>query len=156
MAITARGVAIFSGVVLGAVAVFGLLLDRDGPWKQDFLLASWLPPIVLWPGAALATALDTAVPRTVKGQAASLGPAYAGLLLYGGVVGNWWFDVADQGTHENYASLLLIALMAVHAVVFIVGGGLLAVFPQTRPAGFQMWLAYPVLLGVWVLGSVLP
>jgi hypothetical protein len=35
-----------------------------------------------------------------------------------------------------------------------VGGGLLALFPKTRPAGLQMWLAYPVLLGSWVAGSL--
>jgi hypothetical protein len=70
------------------------------------------------------------------------------------VTGHRWFD-ASRGTHENLTGLIMIGVIAVHAAVFLIGGGLFAVFPRTRPAGFQMWLAYPVLLGGWVAGSLL-
>jgi uncharacterized membrane protein len=45
--------------------------------------------------------------------------------------------------------------MAVHAAVFLIVGGLFALFPRTRPAGFQMWLAYSILLVSWIGGSML-
>jgi len=95
MNVTARGVAVFSGGVLAAVAVCGGLIDSQGPWAQDFLLASWLPPIVLWPGAALASALDGSSSRRVASQAAVLWPAYAGVALYGLVVGHWSRPLVD-------------------------------------------------------------
>jgi len=73
------------------------------------------------------------------------------------VTGHRWYDAssASHGTHENLTGLVMILVIAVHAVVFLVGGGILALFPKTRPAGFQIWLAYPVLLGLWVLGGFL-
>ena len=91
----------------------------------------------------------------MSGQAATLWPAYAGLAIYAAVVGERWLDVSGRGAHENYAGLFMLAVLVVHAAVFLVGGGILAVFPKTRPAGFQIWLAYPVLLGLWVLGGLL-
>jgi hypothetical protein len=60
MNITGRGAAMFCGVILAGVGALGLLLDPRGPWSDDFLLASWLPPIVLLPGAALAVVLGGA------------------------------------------------------------------------------------------------
>ena len=92
--------------------------------------------------------------RSVGGQAAIVWPAYVGLVLYAVVTGNRWFD-ASRGTHENLTGLAMLVVIVVHAAVFLVGGGLLALFPKTRPAGFQIWLAYPVLLGSWVVGSLL-
>jgi hypothetical protein len=155
MTITARGVAVFSGVLLGGFGVLGLLIGREGPAESNFLLASWLLPITLFPAAALAAALDGETPRTVSGQATVLWPAYAGLVLYAAVTGDHWLGASGQGTHENFAALLMFVVMAVHAAVFLAGGLLLAIFPKTRPAGFQMWLAYPVLLGTWLAGGLL-
>jgi len=153
--ITARGVAIVCGAILGGFGLLGLLVTRDSSGESNYLLASWLLPITLFPAAALAAALDTEIPRGVGGQAVVLWPAYAGLVLYAAVAGDRWLDVSGRGTHENYAALFMLVVIAVHAAVFLIGGGLLALFPKTRPAGFQIWLAYPVLLGAWVAGSLL-
>jgi hypothetical protein len=81
-------------------------------------------------------------------------PAHVWLVLYAVVTGHRWYD-ASRGTHENLTGLFMIAVIAIHAAVSLVGGGLLALFPKTRPAGFQMWLAYSILLGSLVAGSVL-
>jgi len=153
MTITARGVAIACGIVLGGFGALGLLIAPKGDFEQLYLLASWLLPIGLFPAAALAAALDSDVERTVGAQATVLWPTYAGLVLYAAESGAKWFDVSGRGTHENFAALFLLVVMAVHAAVFLLGGGALALFPRTRPAGFQMWLAYPLLLGCWVGGG---
>jgi hypothetical protein len=154
MNVTARGVAVFSGGILAAVAVCGVLIDRQGPWALDFLLASWLPRIVLWPGAALASALDGSSSRRVASQAAVLWPAYAGVALYGLVVGHWWMAGPARGVDENYAEVLMLAVMAVHAAVFVLSGAVFALFPSTRPAGFQLWLGYLLLISSWVAGGI--
>jgi hypothetical protein len=154
MGITARGAAVFSGVILGGFGVLGLLVTPGGKGEFNFLLASWLLPITLFPAAALAAALTPEAPNGVGGQAAVIWPAYTGLVLYAAVTGRRWFDVS-RGTHEDLTDLIMIGVIAVHAVVFLIGGALLAIFPKTRPAGFQMWLAYPVLLGFWVAGTFL-
>jgi hypothetical protein len=155
MTITARGVAIICGVLLGGFGMLGLLVTRGGPGEFNFLLASWLFPVTLFPAAALAVALDPDIPRGVSGQASVLWPSQLGLAIYGAVTGDRWLDVSGRGTHENFAGLFLVVVMIVHAAVFLVSGGAFALFPKTRPAGFQIWLAYPLLLGCWVLGSVL-
>lgn len=153
MTITARGVAVFSGVVLGGFGVLGLLVAPGGTGERNFLLASWLLPITLFPAATLAAALVPETPRSVGGQASVIWPAYAGLALYALVTGHRWYD-ASRAADETLTGLFMIAVIAVHAAVFLVGGGLLALFPKTRPAGLQIWLAYSVLLGSWVLGSL--
>ena len=155
MTLTARGAAVFCGVILGGFGLLGFVVARNGSAESNYLLASWLLPITLFPAAALAAALDGATPRSVSDQAATLWPAYAGLAIYATVVGERWLDASSRGTHENYAGLFMLAVLGVHAAVFLLGGGILAVFPKTRPAGFQIWLAYPVLLGLWVLGGFL-
>jgi len=154
MTITARGVAVFSGVILGGFGLLGLLVTPGGIGERNFLLASWLLPITLFPAAALAAALSEEAPRRVADQSAAIWPAYAGLVLYAVVTGHRWYD-ASQGRHENLTGLLMMLVVGVHAVVFLVGGGIFALFPKTRPAGFQIWLAYPVLLGLWVIGGFL-
>jgi hypothetical protein len=154
MSVTARGVALFCGVILGGFGLLGLLITPDTPGETNFLLASWPLPIVLLPGAALAAALDASASRSVSGQSAVVWPAFTGLAVYGAVTGYRWLDASSRATQENVAGLFMLLVIAVHAVGFIVGGGLLALFPRTRPAGFQIWLAYPVLLGSWVLGSL--
>jgi hypothetical protein len=153
MSITARGVAVFCGVILGGFGVLGLFVVPGGTAEANFLLASWLLPITLFPAAALAAALAEEA-RSVAAQAAVVWPAYAGLVLYAAVTGNRWFE-ASRGTHENLTGLAMLVVIVVHAAVFLAGGGALALFPKTRPAGFQVWLAYPVLLGSWVVGSLL-
>jgi hypothetical protein len=155
MTLTARGAAVFSGVILGGFGALGLLVTPGGTGESNFLLASWLLPIALFPATALAAALDADAPRSIGGQAAVIWPAYVGLVLYATVSGDRWLDASSRGTHENFAGLFMLVVIAVHAAVFLVGGGLLALFPKTRPAGLQMWLAYPVLLGSWVAGSLL-
>ena len=155
MTLTARGAAVFSGVLLGGFGALGFLVTPGGPGESNFLLASWLLPITLFPAAALAASLDAGAPRSAGGQAAVIWPAYAGLVLYAAVSGDRWLDASSRGTHGNFAGLFMLAVIAIHAAVFLLGGGLLALFPKTRPAGFQMWLAYPVLLGSWVGGSLL-
>jgi hypothetical protein len=152
---TARGIAIVCGVLLAGFGGLGLRVTPGGPGESSFLIASWLLPITLFPAAALAAALDSSIPREVIGQATALWPAHLGLALYGLVTGNRWLAAAVSGAHENYAALFMVAVMAVHAGVFLVSGGLFALFPRTRPAGFQIWLAYPVLLGCWGLGGLL-
>ena len=154
MTITARGVAVFCGVILGAFGLLGLLVAPGTLGERNFLLASWLLPITLFPAAALAAALAPETPRSVGGQATVIWPAYAGLALYAVVTGNRWYD-ASRGTHESLTGLVMMLVIGVHAAVFLVGGGTLALFPKTRPAGFQIWLAYPVLLGLWVIGGFL-
>jgi hypothetical protein len=151
--ITARGVAIFCGALLGGFGVLGLAISANSPGEGMYLLASWLMPITLFPAAALAATLDSDNPRGVADQASVLWPTYAGLVLYGGVAGARWLDVARRATPENYTALFLIAVMVIHAAVFLIGGAAFALFPKTRPAGFQMWLAYPLLLGCWLLGG---
>ena len=155
MTITARGVAIFCGVLLGGFGVLGLLISREGAAEQYFLLASWPLPIALFPAAALAVALDAESPRGVGDQTSVLWPTYLGLVLYAAVTGNRWLDVSGRGTHENFAALFLIAVMAVHAVVFLAGGLALVPFVKTRPAAFQMWIGYVVLLVCWLAGGFL-
>ena len=153
MTITARGVAVFSGVLLGGFGLLGLFVSHNTPAESYYLLASWPLPITLFPAAALAAALDGDTPRSVSGQAKVLWPAYVGLVLYAAIAGDRWLEVSGRGTHENYAGLFLIAVMALHAAVFLISGGIFALFPKTRPAGFQIWLAYPLLLGCWVVGG---
>jgi hypothetical protein len=150
MTITAWGVAVCNGVLLGGFGLLGLLITPDSPGETNFLLASWLLPITLFPAAALAAALEADAPRSVTGQAVRLWPAYVGLVLYGAVTGHRWLDASGRGTHENFAALFMLVVMGVHAAVFLIVGGLFALFPKTRPAGFQLWLAYPVLLLFWV------
>jgi len=154
MNISARGVAVFCGVILGGFGLLGLLVTPGSLGERNFLLASWLPPITLFPAAALAAALTPEAPRSIGGQSAVIWPAYAGLMLYAIVTGHRWYG-ASHGTHENLTGLVMMLVIAVHAVVFLVGGGVLALFSKTRPAGFQIWLAYPVLLGLWVIGGFL-
>ena len=137
MAVTSRGVAVFCGAILATVALFGLLVDPDGPWREDFMLASWLPPIVLFPGAALAGALGSRPSDRFRDLTRVLWPAYAGLALYGLVVGHWWF---------YNVSHIPIVVTAVHAVAFILAGGLLAPFAKTRPAALQIVIGYLILL----------
>lgn len=153
MTITARGVAVFCGILLGGFGLLGLAVSRSGNSENTYLLASWLLPITLFPAAALAAALDSAVDRTIGAQIQALWPAYLGLVLYAAVAGDHWLQASSGVAHENYAALIMLAVMAVHAAVFIVGGGIFALFPKTRPAGFQIWIAYPVLLGCWLLGG---
>ena len=153
--ITARGAAFFSGILLGGFGLLGLFVSHDRSAQSYYLLASWPLPITLFPAAALAAGLDSDAPRSVSGQASVLWPAYLGLVLYAAVAGDRWLEASGQGTHENFAGLFMLAVLVMHAAVFLLGGGALALFPKTRPAGFQIWLAYPVLLGCWVLGGLL-
>jgi len=155
MTITARGVAIVCGVLLGGFGALGLLISREGTGEQYFLLASWLMPIALFPAAALAAALDFDNPRDVGGQASVLWPTYLGLALCAAVSGNRWLDASGRGTHENYAALFLILVMAVHAFVFLAGGLAFVPFAKTRPAAFQLWIGYVVLLIFWTAGGFL-
>ena len=153
MTITARGAAVFSGVLLGGFGLLGLLVSPNSDAESNYLLASWLLPVTLFPAAALAAALGGDTERSLSGQASLLWPAYVGLALYATVAGARWLEMSGRGTHENFAGLLLIVVMSIHAAVFLLGGGALALFPKTRPAGFQMWLAYPLLLGCWIAGG---
>jgi hypothetical protein len=153
--ITARGVAVFCGIILGGFGLLGLLVTPGGVGERNFLLASWLLPITLFPAAALAAALTEDTPHSVGGQSRVIWPAYAGLALYALVTGHRWY-AASRGTHESLTGLLMMLVIGVHAAVFLVGGGVFALFPKTRPAGFQIWLAYPVLLGLWAIGGFLP
>ena len=154
MTITARGAAVFSGLVLGSFGILGLGVTPATNSEANFLLASWLLPITLFPAAALAASMDAAAPRSVSGQFAVIWPAYAGLVLYATVTGDRWLDASSRGAHETFAGLFMLAVIALHATVFLVGGALFALFPRTRPAGFQMWLAYPILLLSWVGGRI--
>jgi hypothetical protein len=45
--------------------------------------------------------------------------------------------------------------MAVHAFVFLAGGLALVPFAKTRPAAFQMWIGYRVLLSAGLLADFL-
>ena len=155
MTLTARGAAVFCGVILGAFGLLGFLVSRNSSAESNYLLASWLLPITLFPAAALAAALDDDTPRDVQGQLAVLWPAHVGLVLYAAVTGDRWLDASGRGTHENFAALFMLVVLAVHACVFLAGGMALVPFQKTRPAAFQLWLAYPVLLGAWVAGSFL-
>jgi hypothetical protein len=143
MGVTSHGFAVFCGVILGGFGALGLLADPHGPWHNDFLLAYWLPPIVLFPGAALAAALGGLPSDKSRDLTHVLWPAYAGLVLYGLGTGSW----------SNYVSHIPLLIVAVQIAVFLVVGGLLAPFQQTRPASFQIWLACPVLLCCWVTGT---
>ena len=144
MNVTARGMAIFCGAILAGVAAGGLTVDVNGAWAQDFMLASWLPPVVLFPGAALAAALSGLPTDRLSDHSRVLWPAYTGLALYGIVVGHWWF---------SHAAHFPTLVTAVHAVAFILIGGVLAPFATTRPAAFQIWLGYVVLLLTWSAGT---
>jgi hypothetical protein len=155
MALTGRGAAVFCGVLLGGFGVLGLSVSHNTLNESYYLIASWPFPIALFPAAALAAALDVLTPRTISSQTMALWPAYLGLVIYGVVAGGRWFEVSGRAAHENYAELFLIAVMAIHAAVFIITGGIFALFPKTRPAGFQIWLAYPVLLASWLFGGFL-
>ena len=155
MTITAGGAAIVCGILLGGFGVLGLLITANSVAETNFLIASWLLPITLFPAAALAAALDNDTPRDVQGQLAVLWPAHVGLVLYAAVTGDRWLDASGRGTHENFAALFMLVVLAVHACVFLAGGMALVPFQKTRPAAFQLWLAYPVLLGAWVAGSFL-
>jgi hypothetical protein len=153
MTITARGVAIVCGAALGGFGLLGLVIGAKDSSDGLYLLGSWLLPIGLFPAAALAAALDSDIERGVAGQATVLWPTYAGLVVYAAESGACWLEVSSRGTHENFAALFMLLVMAVHAAVFLIGGGLFALFPRTRPAGFQLWLAYPILLLSWIGGS---
>jgi hypothetical protein len=155
MRVTARSVAIVCGVLLGGFGVLGLLVTPGRPSETNFLLASWLLPVTLFPAAALAVALDPDISREIGGQAATVWPAHLGLALYGFVTGPRWLAAASSAAHGSYAAIFMIVVMALHAAVFLIGGAAFALFPKTRPAGFQIWLAYPVLLGSWGLGCLL-
>jgi hypothetical protein len=153
LTIPPRGVAVFSGAVLGGVGAFGLTLGGRGSALQDFLIATWLPPVVLWPVTTMICALDPGVPRSIKGQFAQLWPMYAGLALLAVTAGYWWDYGARIGTLADYAAALRIAVMLLHAAVFVGGGLLLMLHPKSRPAAFQLWLGYAVLLAGWLIGA---
>ena len=155
MTLTARGAAVFCGVLLGGFGLLGLSVSHNTLNESYYLIASWPFPITLFPAAALAAALDHLTPRNMSEQAIALWPAYLGLVIYGAVAGGRWFEVSGRATHESYAGLFLIAVMAVHAAVFVFTGAAFALFPRTRPAGFQIWLAYPVLQACWMAGGFL-
>lgn len=141
---TSRGFAVFSGVILGGFGVLALLVNPISRWSNDFMVASWLPPIVLFPGAALAAGLGGLPSDRFNDHARVLWPAYVGLALYGLVVGHWWF----------YFSRLAALVAAVHALAFILVSAVLAPFPNTRSAALQIGAGYLVLLGCWVVGSL--
>jgi hypothetical protein len=150
--ITARGVAVFCGVLLGGFGLLGLFVAPRGLGEINYLLASWLLPITLVPGAALASALDPVIPRTAAAQARSMWPAYVGLPLYGAVTGARWYDASLRATPGNYIPVFMVVVLAVHAVLLLGVGAVLALFPRTRPAGIQMWIGYAVLIASWALG----
>lgn len=154
MTITTRGVAIFTGVVLGGFSVIGLLIDPEGSWAQNYLISTWLPPIVLWPVTVLVCVFDRDIPRQVRAQLRVLSVSYSGLGLYAFVSGRWWWDVSGRSTHENYAGLAMLVVMAIHAAVFVLGGLALVVFPKARTAAVHMWLGYAVLLASWLIGAM--
>ena len=60
----------------------------------------------------------------------------------------------SRGVDENYREVLMVVVMAVHAAAFVLSGAVLAVFPSTRPAGFQLWLGYLLLIASWVGGGI--
>lgn len=153
VSITSRGVAIVCGALLGAFGALGFLVPPDSAAEVNYLLASWLLPITLFPAAALAASLDAGAPRSVRGQASMIWPAYMGMVLYAVGAGGRWFDAAGRATHENGTGLLLYLVMAVHAAVLLAGGMALVPFEKTRPAAFQMWIGYLVLVVCWVAGS---
>jgi len=148
MTLTARWAAVFSGVLLGGFGLLGLSISHEQSTESYYLLASWPLPITLFPAAALAAALDDTTERTIAGQAKVLSPAYVGLVIYAIVAGNRWL-------HQNYAGLFLIAVMALHAAVFIISAASFALFAKTRPAGFQIWMAYSVMIACWLVGGFL-
>jgi len=152
MTITARGVAVVCGVLLGGFGALGFFVAPNSTAEGYYLLASWLLPITLFPAAALAAALDSDTERSVGGQARVLWPTYAGLVLYAAVTGDRWLDVSGRGTHENFAALFMLVVLAVHACVLLAGGMTLVPFQKTRPAAFQMWIGYGVLTVSWVIG----
>ena len=153
LTIPPRGVAIFSGLVLGAIGVYGLRLDGASVALQDFLIATWLPPVVLWPVTTMICALDPDVPHSVKGQFTQLWPMYAGLALLALPAGYWWTYGARIGTLDEYASTLQAAVLILHAAIFLGGGALLTLHPKSRPAAIQLWLGYAVLLPCWIIGA---
>ena len=150
VSITSRGVAICCGVLLGGFGALGFLISPNSAAEVNYLLASWLLPITLFPAAALAASLDAGAPRTVTGQASVIVPAYLGLVIYAAGAGHRWFDAQ---AHDNGVGLLLYLVMAVHAAVLLAGGMALVPFATTRPAAFQMWIAYAVLLICWLVGG---
>ena len=150
VSITSRGVAICCGVLLGAFGALGFLISPSSAAEVNYRLASWLLPITLFPAAALAAALDAGAPRTVRGQALVIWPAYSGLVLYAVGAGHRWFQAQ---AHDNGVGLLLYLVMTVHAAVLLAGGMALVPFARTRPAAFQMWIGYVVLLVCWLGGG---
>ena len=106
LTITAAGAAVFSGLVLGGFGALGCWSRRTSPANPYFLLASWLPPITLFPAAALAAALDSDMPRGVRGQLSVLWPTYAGLVLYAAVSGYRWIDASSRGTRGAFRRAL--------------------------------------------------
>ena len=144
MNITARGAAVFSGVILGGFGVLGLLLEPYGRWHSEFLLANWLPPIVLVPGAALAAVLSGSPSDRFLDHTRVLWPVYAGLMLYGLGAGRWANDVAH----------IPMYILGLQMVALLLIAGPLVPFSKTRPAGFQIWLAGLVLLFSWIAASL--
>jgi hypothetical protein len=136
MTITARGVAIFCGILLGGFGALGLLIRAAGTGEQYF------------PPCELAHA-DRALPRRgARGRSRRRDPRgvgadrrvvahVSGLALYAAVTGNRWLDVSGRGTHENFAALFLVAVMAVHAFVFLAGGWRSFPSPRHVPRPFK-------------------
>jgi hypothetical protein len=145
MNISARGAAVFSGAILGGFGVLGLGLDPLGTWDFEYLLASWLPPIVLVPGAALAAVLGSSPSDRFKDHTRVLWPVYVGLMLHGLGAGRW----------ANYVAHIPMYILALQAVALLLTGGSLVPFATTRHAGFQIWLACLVLLLSWGAGNAL-
>jgi hypothetical protein len=145
MNITARGAAVFSGVILATVALFGVLIDPRGANSDEFLLASWLPPIVLFPGAALGAALGGPSYHRFREHGQVLWPTYVGLVLYGLVAGRWDQFVAHVP--------VLIAWVQTGALL-VIGAGLVP-FTTTRSAGLHIWVACATLICCWVAGGFL-
>jgi hypothetical protein len=145
MSITARGVAVFSGVVLATVALFGVLVDPRGDNSDEFMLASWLPPIVLFPGAALAAALGSPSYHGFREHGQVLWPAYVSLALYGLVAGRW----------DQFVAQIPALIAWVQTAALLVIGAALVPFTTTRSAGLHIWVACATLICCWVAGDFL-
>ena len=110
------------GLVLFGTGFYGLFLQENTGAVTLYVLIAPFAVLVLWPVAVITSAREPHVSSDVRSQARNLWLAYAGLAVYGSVVGGWLVYLGSRGSHENYAGAWGILMNMLHLAVLVEAG----------------------------------